>query len=132
MPMVQYWKYRSAVFGNNRKQKEGHQALFLEGEKHPLVGIPRSHMLFGKLSKMKHEIKNQIFNESWAMIEYGNSTGQIVHNTVGKIPGIYAIYQEMKLDVVPPEVMIPAVKEIYRAWTKAAPGRTSYMLRDML
>lgn len=133
MPMVQYWKYRTSVLGNNKKHKSGHQMLFLEGEKQPLSGIPRAHMLFGKLSKMKHEIKNQVFNQSWAMLDKDISKDLITRRAIEDVlPKIYEIYREMRLDAVPPEVMIPSVKEIHRAWSVAVPGKHSYMVRDML
>lgn len=132
MPMVQYWKYATATFGINRRQKDGHQMIYMQGEAHPLSGIPRSHMLYGKLSKMKHEIKNQIFNNSWARLDTGARGETVAKLNFETIEKIYEIYKEMRFDVVPPDAMTPAVKEIYRAWTKAAPGRTSYMLRDML
>lgn len=132
MPMVQYWKYRVGNLASVRKQKDGSVAMFLEGEAQPLAGVPRSHILFGPISKMKHEIKNQIFNESWAMLENQNTPGQIAYRAKNLIPELYKYYEAMRYDVVPPETMLPPVREIYRAWTKAAPSAKSYMLRDML
>ncbi len=133
MSMVQYWKYKVAVLATIRKQKDGSMAMRLEGESQPLVGIPRSHILFGPLSKLKHEIKNQVFNESWAMLEKGNTSGQVAHKFKQvTVPNLSQYLEVMKYDVIPPETMLPSVREIHRAWTKAAPGAKSYLLRDML
>ena len=102
------------------------------GEKEVFPGFPRGHILFGKLSKLKHEIKNQIFNESWKFLEEGVSHERIADHVKRKIPQLYAILDAYKYDIVPPERLSPAVREIYRAWTKVARGERSYQLRDML
>lgn len=132
MPMVKYWKIKDKVDAKVMRSKEGALIMKMEGEDQPFPGFPRGFLLFGKLSKLKHEIKNQIFNESWALLEKGDSTDTVVSRIIYEIlPKIFTLALETKYDQVPESKMIPAVREIYRAWTKVAPPMT-YPLRDIL
>lgn len=132
MPMVQYWKTQDHIQAKVTRNKTGETVMHMEGEKEHFPGFPRGHILFGKLSKLKHEIKNQIFNESWARLEAGD-TGEQIAQYVWKAvwPRIAELSKETRYDQLPPYRMNPAVREIHRAWTKVAPSST-YGLRDVL
>lgn len=130
--MVAYWKVQESVSAKITRAKTGENVMYMEGEKEAFPGFPRGHILFGKLSKLKHEIKNQVFNDSWALLELG-FTGKQVYEHVKKtaLPKIFDLAKETQFDRLPPERMNPSVREIYRAWTKVAPA-TTYALRDIL
>lgn len=134
MPMVQYWMFKEAVEAKVTT-KDGAQIMVLEGEKYPISHFPRAHVLFGKLSKLKHEIKNQIFNASWQKIESGIPAEQVaadikellrqgikVKDTSPLLGREYTDGEDLlKLfcyDTVPWQKMSAPVREIWRAWTK--------------
>lgn len=124
--MVQYWKHGLAVQAKIQK-KDGVLTMRMKGEKYDFPGYPRGHLLYGKLSKLKHEVKNQIFNESWALLEEGEDISSHIRE---KLQNVYAILDTMRIEIVPPRRMGPAVREIHRAWTKACPD--SLELRDLI
>lgn len=129
MELVRYWKTQSAVQAKVT-EKDGALVMLMEGEKYPFPGFPRGYLLFGKLSKLKHEIKNQIFNNSWAKLEQGVSDKEVITEIKETLTRIYVLMEESKYDIVPPEKLVPAVKEIHRAWTKVSPQ--SAQLRDLI
>jgi hypothetical protein len=113
MPMVDYWKKQQMIQARVRKVKDGTTVMDLEGMKHPLLGYPRGHLLFGPLSKLKHEIKNQVFNESWEM----DIDDTIVH-VKQKITGALDEYLEaIRYEMVPFERMNKPTKELWRAFS---------------
>lgn len=134
MPMVQYWKRNNGVVAAKvMKNKDGALVMKMEGEKEIFPGFPRGHLLFGTLSKLKHEIKVQIFNESWAKLEAGASMEEVVSDVKKKIVNGLTITDDKTIpvgkfgdpimdychmDMVPPEKMVPAVKEVWRVLTK--------------
>ncbi len=131
MPVVQYWKTKENVAAKVMKSKDGSLIMKLEGEKYPLPSFPRGHILYGSLSKLKHEIKNQIFNESWAKLEEGIPREEIIKDIKNKLFNEIPKYLEpLKYDILPPESMCPSVREIHRAWTKVSPE--TGVLRDYL
>ena len=88
----------------------------IEGEKETFPGYPRGHSLFGSLSPLKHQIKNQIFNESWDKLEKGIADEDIIEDIKIKLrTGLTAFWEEVKMDAIPPSKMVPSVKEIWRA-----------------
>lgn len=107
--MVSWWKSKSAVQAKVTESKDGSLVMLMEGEKYPFPGYPRGHLLYGTLSKLKHEIKNQIFNENWWRLERGESV-----DITEACKNIYELAQKSKYDMLPPEKMSPAVKEIYK------------------
>lgn len=130
MPMVKYWKTKDVIEAKVT-EKDGVLVMLMQGEDYPFPGFPRGYLLFGKLSKLKHEIKNQIFNDSWALLEKGMDEKEVANVIKYRIlPRIFEIFKEHKIDMVPERRMVPAVKEIYRAWTKVAPE--SGELRDLI
>ena len=133
MPMVRYWKYQDKQEAKVTRNQEGALIMKISGEDEDFPGFPRGYLLFGKLSKLKHEIKNQIFNEVWRKLDEGIPDKEIIQNIRQvTFPVIFALAEETQYDQVPYERMFLPVKEIYRAWTKVAPGENSLKLRDIL
>ncbi len=129
MEMVQYWKRGDSVQAKVMK-RDGVIVMQMAGEKYIFPGFPRGYLLFGKLSKLKHEIKNQLFNESWRMLEEGATVETIIRRAQDWVmPELYTLLEESRYDMVPRERMVPAVREIYDAWTLA---EGNPKLRDML
>ena len=110
--MVSYWKTKESVAAKVTTNSDGATVMKMDGEKHPFPGFPRGYLLFGPLSKLKHEIKNQIFNEGWRLLE----EGQFI-DVVKVLDGIYELSRQSKYDMVPPESMVDSVKELWRAFT---------------
>lgn len=129
MDMVQYWKTKDSIPAKVTTAKDGSTIMLMQGEKFPFPGFPRGYLLYGKLSKLKHEIKNQIFNDSWAKLEKGVSDKEVVKDILVTLKGIYELAEETKYDMVPAQKMCPAVRELHRAWTKAG---VSPELRDIV
>jgi hypothetical protein len=127
--MVSYWKTADAVEAKLYKTKDGHYEMQMKGEKYPFLGFPRGSMLFGKLSKLKHEIKNQIFNDTWKMLEEKRSDAEIDAHLEKSWGNIYTLFEDFKYDQVPFEKMIPPVKELHRAMTDSG---CDSRLRDII
>lgn len=131
MSMVQYWKKdHGVVAAKVIKSKDGALVMKMEGEKEVFPGFPRGHLLFGTLSKLKHEIKNQIFNESWDKLEKLGTYADVAKDVKTKIVEGLKITDDQTikegklgehimdyclLDMVPPEKMVPTAKEVWRA-----------------
>lgn len=147
MPTVQYWKTKEAVAAKVTRAKDGSTIMYMEGEKYAFPTFPRGHILFGPLSKLKHEIKNQIFNETWRKLEQGVSKEEITAHVknilkqgikVSEDGELYGrkyqkgedIMEILRYDVVPVKKMSPFVREIHRAWTKISPETSK--VRDLI
>ena len=131
LEMVSYWKTKENVAAKVTKAEDGSTHMIMEGEKYPFPTFPRGHILYGHLSKIKHEIKNQVFNESWAKLEDGVDKSEIIKDIKNKLFGVIAdLADQSKYDMLPPSAMCPSVREIHRAWTKVSPE--TYKLRDYL
>lgn len=128
-PMVSYWKTADAVEAKLFKDKDGVMRMRMRGEKYDFPGYPRGALLFGKLSKLKHEIKNQIFNETWKMLEEKRSDEEINKYLESAWSNIYALAEMMRYDFVPEERLVPPVRELHRAMTKVG---CDTRLRDVL
>ena len=149
MPMVSYWKRKDFVEAKKVK-KDGAFQLVLEGEKYPIWGNIRGHLLvpntlktfegeavtiedrikkWGIFSVLKHEAK-QIFNEVHRKAEQGVSHETIIKEAREQIDNLPI--EHLKYDMMPPERMCPAVREIHRAWTKVARNERSFKLRDVI
>lgn len=139
MEMVQYWKTKKAIPAKVTKAEDGSSIMVMESEKYAFPTFPRGHLLmkdsdgnYPALPRIKHEIKNQVFNESWALLEEGKSNEEVVKHIKSKLFNeIAEIGEELKYDMLPVKKMTPSVREIHRAWTKVAPQST-YQLRDYL
>lgn len=117
LPMVKYWKKQISIPAKVMSPKGGATVMAMEGEDELFPGFPRQHSLFGKLSKMKHEIKNQIFNEAYGLIESGRKE-EAIALIKGKVTGGLSMYlEDLRYDMIPPEKMVPAVKELWRAFS---------------
>lgn len=133
MPMVRYWKFQEKVEAKVTTNKDGALVMHMDGEDEVFPGFPRGYLLFGKLSKLKHEIKNRIFNDSWWALEAGKSEKEVVERIKGEVfEHLFVLAEETQYDRVPYSRMIGPVKEIYRAWTKVARSERSKKLRDIL
>ena len=131
MEMVQYWRYKESVSAKVTKSKDGSLIMKLEGEKYPLATYPRGYLLFGKMSKLKHEIKNQIFNDSWYELERGVPNEEVIKEIKQKLFGSIAkLAEQSRYDMLPPKMMCPSVREIHRVWSKVSPETS--VLRDYL
>lgn len=112
---VQYWKHSNAQEAKVTEQN-GYQQMYIKGEKYPFPGFPRGVLLYGELSPLKHQIKNKIFNEAWALMEEGNEK-DIPHHVRTKLDEIIEMWKPMRINLIPEKKMVPAVREIWRAWT---------------
>lgn len=128
-PMVSYWKTGDSVEAKVYKTKAGHYEMQMKGEKYPFLGHPRGVLLYGRLSPLKHQIKNKIFNEAWRMLEEKKPEQEIREYLTQAWQEIYQMGEEMKYDFIPYEKMIPSVKELYRAMTASG---CDVRLRDIV
>jgi len=94
MPMVKYWKHKDKCSAKITTAEDGSIIMKMEGEDYPFPTFPRGHLLFGYLSKLKHEIKNQIFNNAWGLLEKGISETTIYKHweMIDKLPEYDSIY----------------------------------------
>lgn len=92
--MVSYWKRADGARAKILTGKEGEYLMEIDGEKYPYPGFPRGHVLTGPLAKLKKSVKNMVFNQVFAELE--------------------KMASEMKADMLPPEKMVPAVRELWR------------------
>lgn len=117
MPMVRYWKFKESISAKVTKNKDGALVMVMEGEDEVLPGFPRGHLLFGSLSKIKHEIKNQIFNESWRFLEEGKSNKEVSDYIKLTIDKIAEMIEPSRYDMAPYTKMVVSVRELWRALT---------------
>jgi hypothetical protein len=119
-PMVSYWQTKESVLAKVTTDEDGAYIMIMEGEKYPFPGFPRGVVLYKQLSKLKHEIKNQIFNDSWAKLEGGMPEQEVINDlklTKAIWRNISELTRERKHFMLPPERMQKAVREIHRAMT---------------
>lgn len=116
--MVQYWKTKVSVEAKVTTDKTGSYIMWMDGEKYPFPGFPRGSILFKQLSKLKHEIKNQIFNDSWAKLEAGEDDENVIRYIKDTLfTNIKALMDERRLLLLPPERMAEMPRELWRAMT---------------
>lgn len=115
MPMVKYWKTTNAVRAKVTTNEDGATIMKMEGEDYTFPGFPRGYLLFGTLSKLKHEIKNQLFNDSWKKLEDKADHQQVINEFKDALDNIEKIVESAKYDMAPPTRMFAPVKEIWRA-----------------
>lgn len=117
MPIVKYWKNADSVLAKVTTGKDGSLVMYMEGEDYEFPGFPRSHLLYGSMSKLKHEIKNQLFNDNWWKLEEGKSHQEVIRNFKNTLPNIFEMMDKLKYDMIPPEKMPQGVRELWRAMT---------------
>ena len=111
--MVQWWKTKEAVQARVTEDKDGSYIMWMEGEKYPFAGYPRGHLIvnepgkYSPYSRLKHEIKNQIFNENW----YKIASCQPVEIHANDI---FQLAETLKYDMMPVHKCTPAVREVNR------------------
>lgn len=143
--MVKYWKHSEAARAKVTEAPDGHYQMFIEGEKYPFPGFPRGALLVGGVGKTieggtpgrslfaqtKHIIKNYIFNASWGKLEA--SEGIIEYIKGAGMTKIIELAEANKYSMLPTERCVPAVRELYRAFTVVADGDKRILaLRDVL
>lgn len=133
--MVKYWKTGDSVRAKVTLAPEGHYIMKMEGEKYPFPGYPRGTLLFGKLSPLKHNIKNLIFNDTWAKLRENIDENAIIHGLKhDSLEKIFKLAEETKFDMVPFDKMVPPVKEIWRAMSeveKKVPQKTAQRVKKL-
>lgn len=121
--MVSYWKTSDSVEAKLTLDPAGHYVMQMEGEKYPFPGFPRGTILYGKLSPIKHWIKNKIFNDCYEKIATGMPLNEIVaYVREEAIPFITDLGEQARYDMVPPEKMMPSVREVWRTLTAIENG----------
>lgn len=116
--MVQYWKTGDIARAKLVTLPDGSYAMYIEGEKYPLYGFPRGPVLYGPLARLKHKAKNLIFNEVWKLLEEGKTNAEVM--AYMKNVALTELLRETmlsKYDMIPPEHMCPAMRELWRGMT---------------
>ena len=118
MPMVKYWRTSNEASARVVQQPDGSVMMDIEGEDEIFPGFPRGHSLFGSLSPLKHQIKNQIFNDSFYALDDGVPREQVIADIKEVLrTGLTEFWDNVKYDAVPPEKLVPFVKELWRVMT---------------
>lgn len=116
--MVSYWKTKGSTRARITRAKEGHYQMEMAEEKYPFPGFPRGILLYGHLSKVKHQIKNLFFNDSWKQLEDGVNRSLIIKRIRGEVlDEIVKMAEDCRFIMFPQSRMCPVVKELYRALT---------------
>jgi len=95
---VQYWKYGDSARAKVGHGKDGALQMEIENEKYAYPGFPRGPVLTGPLAKLKHKVKNVVFNKAFAELE--------------------VMAKDMKYDMLPREKMSKSVRELDRVFEK--------------
>ena len=107
MKMVRYWQTDEAIAAIITTNKDGATVMKMgEGDKretYDFPGFPRGYLLFGNykgrgygaLSVLKHEIKNQIFNESWKELEEGKDRQEVINGIKDRLQSIFEITKDL-------------------------------------
>ena len=96
--MVKYWLRGDGALARVKKNDKGHYEMQVQGESESMPGFPRGPVLFSSIGKLKHIAKTEIFNAFAA--EFAK------------------IKDELKVDMVEPDRMVPAVKHIWDTFEK--------------
>lgn len=91
--MVKFWEWGKGKRAKKIVADDGSYQMLVEGEAYPHPGFPRGHVLMGPLAQIKNRVKNLVFNTAFAEIS--------------------KLVDEAKYDMVPPEHMMPAVRELH-------------------
>jgi len=113
---VQYWKTGDMARAKLVTLEDNSYAMYIEGEKYPLYGFPRGPVLYGPLARLKFKGKNLIFNEVWKLLEEGKTNAEVMAYI--KNVALTELLRETmlsKYDMIPPEHLCPAVRELWRA-----------------
>lgn len=106
---MSWWMHKESVRAKVTTDKDGSYIMWMEGEKYPFPGYPRGHLLYGTLSKLKHEIKNQIFNASWAKLEKKEPL-----DLTEALKNIEELAKNGRFDMMPYHKMCPVMRELYQ------------------
>lgn len=112
--MVSYWRTKDGCEAKIVQHKDGHYMMYMEGEKYPFPGHPRGVILYGKLSPIKHWIKNKIFNNIWYSLEEGKTKEEIALDLQeNSWPFIFLLTKDAEIEMVPYEQFQPSVKLLH-------------------
>lgn len=123
-PMVSYWKTKDKVRAKVIKTEHGY-GMRMEGEDYIFPSYPRGHLLIQTnsdgspplFSRLKHDIKNKVFNDSWWLLEDGMSEKEIVKRLKETIlPQIFEIIEALRFEILPASRSCRSVKELWRAF----------------
>lgn len=116
--MVQWWKTKDKVRAKLVRHADGDYQMLVEGEKYPQPNYPRGHILFGTMSKLKHAIKNEIFNDSWWALEAKEGPAEVTQRLKAEVlPRIFNLMAEYRYDALPYGSLSRPMKELWRAWS---------------
>lgn len=149
MPMVKYWHKKEYVEAK-LTTRDGATIMVMDGEKYPIWGFPRGHLLippdkgvkedgtyetrikrYGPLSVLKHDIK-QVFNEIWRKLDEGQGKETVIKEGLVQLDETLKTLDLLKYDLMPAKTMCPSVREIHRALTKVCKTERSRKMRDIL
>ena len=125
--MVRYFKIKESEKARLILTDEGLK-MDIRGEKYPFPGFPRGYLLtndyqFTNLAVLKHRIKNDIFNYAWAELEKKTDKIELIKELKQRLFGeIYEIMQKSEYDILPPDKMCPAIRELRRAMSVLEKG----------
>lgn len=95
---VKYWKRGEGAKAKVIKKEDGSYGLKIENEDRIYPGFPRGHVLTGPLAKLKHSVKNMVFNQVFAEME--------------------KMTKDFGADMKPAEHMAPAVRHMWETFEK--------------
>lgn len=106
--MVKYWLRSDGALARVKKNPKGHYEMQVQGESESMPGFPRGPVLFSSVGKAKHEVKTRFFNKLHEKYqELMNEVIEEMGPDMGKLVG------EMTIDMIEPDKMVPAVKELW-------------------
>jgi hypothetical protein len=116
--MVSYWKHGESAKARVITGVDGSAQMEVQGEKYTFPGFPRGHVLERSLKALKFLVKQELFNNVWAMLEDRKSEEVILKKIKSEIlPHILAFVYQVRYDMLPVEKMCPAMRELWRAMT---------------
>lgn len=133
--MVRYWMFGETQKAKVTTAKDGHYIMWIKGEKYPFPGFPRGTLLFSSLSKLKHEIKNKIFNDAWAHLESGKTDKETATYIKGEaMDYVLSLHGLLKHKILPIKRMVLPIQELWRGWAKVeekAPKESREKIRKL-
>lgn len=95
---VSYWKRGDRAKARVVELEDGSYAMEIEGERRTYPGFPRGHVLTGSFARLKKGMKDTVLNAAFAQIE--------------------RMAADSRVDQLPPERMVPAVRHIWETFEK--------------
>lgn len=125
--MVQYWLRTNGALARVKKNDKGHYEMQVTGESESMPGFPRGPVLFSSVGKIKHEVKTRFFNKLHERFT------DILKETIEEMgPDMKKIIDEVSLDFVEPDRMVPAVKELWNTFEKMEHMEVTADMKDRM